>query len=50
MDSTPWVERYAWFGVMENLEGVNSVSMSVAGEYFNSFSVRFIMVQNRTMP
>jgi len=23
MDSTDWVERYAWFGVMENLGGVN---------------------------
>ncbi|KLO11631.1 hypothetical protein SCHPADRAFT_464382 [Schizopora paradoxa] len=26
MDSTPWVEWYAWFGVMENLQGVNSVN------------------------
>ncbi|KAH9844006.1 glycosyl hydrolase catalytic core-domain-containing protein [Rhodofomes roseus] len=23
MDSTEWVERYAWFGAMENLQGVN---------------------------
>jgi len=23
MDGSPWVERYAWFGVMENLQGVN---------------------------
>ncbi|OCH93544.1 hypothetical protein OBBRIDRAFT_724588 [Obba rivulosa] len=23
MDNTPWVERYAWFGAMENLQGVN---------------------------
>jgi len=23
MDATSWVERYAWFGVMENLQGVN---------------------------
>ncbi|EMD41160.1 hypothetical protein CERSUDRAFT_131750 [Gelatoporia subvermispora B] len=23
MDQTPWVERYAWFGAMENLQGVN---------------------------
>ena len=25
MDATDWVERYAWFGVMENLQGVNEV-------------------------
>lgn len=23
MDNTEWVERYAWFGAMENLQGVN---------------------------
>jgi len=23
MDATDWVERYAWFGAMENLQGVN---------------------------
>jgi len=23
MDETPWVERYAWFGMMENMQGVN---------------------------
>ncbi|KDQ55080.1 glycoside hydrolase family 128 protein [Jaapia argillacea MUCL 33604] len=23
MDNTDWVERYAWFGAMENLQGVN---------------------------
>ena len=25
MDGTEWVERYAWFGAMENLQGVNQV-------------------------
>lgn len=27
MDSSSFVERYAWFGAMENLQGVNSVSV-----------------------
>jgi hypothetical protein len=26
MDQTDWVERYSWFGAMENLQGVNTVS------------------------
>lgn len=26
MDETEWVERYAWFGAMRNLQGVNPVS------------------------
>ena len=26
MDRTEWVERYAWFGAMENLMGINQVS------------------------
>jgi len=26
MDKSPFVERYAWFGAMENLQGVNPVS------------------------
>ena len=26
MDTIPWVERYAWFGAMVNLQGVNQVS------------------------
>ena len=26
MDRTSWVDGYAWFGVMENLNGVNPVS------------------------
>lgn len=25
LDNTDWVERYAWFGAMENLQGVNQV-------------------------
>ena len=25
MDNTPWVERYAWFGALTNLQGVNQV-------------------------
>lgn len=25
MDATDWVERYAWFGAMEHLQGVNAV-------------------------
>ena len=28
MDATDWVERYAWYGVMRNLQGVNPVSRS----------------------
>ena len=26
MDSTEWVERYAWFGAMKDMQGVNEVS------------------------
>ena len=26
MDKTDWVERYAWFGVMKDMQGVNEVS------------------------
>jgi len=26
MDATSWVERYAWFGAMENLQGVNEAN------------------------
>lgn len=29
MDNTEWVERYAWFGAMENLQGVNQESISI---------------------
>jgi Glycosyl hydrolase catalytic core len=29
MDVTDWVERYAWFGAMKSLRGVNSVRVSV---------------------
>lgn len=25
MDETDWVERYAWFGAMKNMQGVNEV-------------------------
>lgn len=25
MDDTDWVERYAWFGAMEDMQGVNTV-------------------------
>jgi hypothetical protein len=25
MDDTEWIERYSWFGVMRNLQGVNPV-------------------------
>ena len=25
MDDTDWVERYAWFGAMEDMQGVNAV-------------------------
>lgn len=31
MDSTDWIERYAWFGAMENLQGVNQVGNSPQG-------------------
>jgi hypothetical protein len=27
MDNTEWVERYAWFGAMENLLGINQVGV-----------------------
>ena len=27
MDQTDWVERYAWFGAMRNLSGVNEVCL-----------------------
>lgn len=27
MDATDWVERYAWFGAMQHLQGVNSVRL-----------------------
>jgi Glycosyl hydrolase catalytic core len=27
MDTTPWVERYAWYGAMENLGGLNQVDI-----------------------
>jgi hypothetical protein len=26
MDVTPWVERYAWFGALRNLQGVNELN------------------------
>lgn len=25
MDNTDWVERYAWFGAMKDMQGVNEV-------------------------
>ena len=25
MDQTDWIERYAWFGAMKNMQGVNEV-------------------------
>ena len=25
MDATVWVERYAWFGAMKDMQGVNEV-------------------------
>lgn len=28
MDETEWVERYAWFGAMKDMSGVNQVGMS----------------------
>jgi hypothetical protein len=35
MDETGWVERYAWFGAMEDLDGVNPVRSCIlfAGQY-----------------
>ena len=30
MDDTDWVERYAWFGAMEDMQGVNTVSRPVS--------------------
>ncbi|KAI0637870.1 glycosyl hydrolase catalytic core-domain-containing protein [Trametes polyzona] len=34
MDSTDWIERYAWFGAMRNLQGVNqdNALMSLQGQ------------------
>ena len=25
MDETDWIERYAWFGAMKDMQGVNEV-------------------------
>jgi len=43
MDSTPWVERYAWFGAMENLQGVNPEDglMTSNGE-INALGMQYI--------
>ena len=30
MDQTDWLERYAWFGAMEDMQGVNTVSCLVS--------------------
>ena len=30
MDQTDWLERYAWFGAMEDMQGVNTVSCPVS--------------------
>ena len=30
MDQTDWLERYAWFGAMEDMQGVNTVSRFVS--------------------
>lgn len=29
MDETEWVERYAWFGAMKDMQGVNEVSSCI---------------------
>ena len=29
LDETSWVERYSWFGAMENMQGVNEVRKSI---------------------
>ncbi|KZS94534.1 hypothetical protein SISNIDRAFT_453466 [Sistotremastrum niveocremeum HHB9708] len=43
MDSTLWVERYAWFGAMENLQGVNPEDglMTSTGK-INSLGMQYI--------
>ena len=51
MDTTDWLERYGWFGAMEDMQGVNTVSWqapivfvlcsscsSYVGECFDVFS------------
>ncbi|KAH9943114.1 glycosyl hydrolase catalytic core-domain-containing protein [Epithele typhae] len=32
MDSTDWVERYGWFGAMENLQGVNEANALMSSQ------------------
>jgi hypothetical protein len=38
MDETQWVERYAWFGTMENLQGVNEVRHQSDEPIFGMFA------------
>jgi hypothetical protein len=45
MDSTEWVERYAWFGAMENLQGVNEVLSVWLPDACRSSSVVFTYLQ-----
>jgi hypothetical protein len=35
MDQSTFVERYAWFGAMENLQGVNPVGPHYLRFWFN---------------
>jgi hypothetical protein len=39
MDQTDWVERYSWFGAMENMQGVNQVRQSGVVDRFHSADV-----------
>ncbi|KAI0771923.1 glycosyl hydrolase catalytic core-domain-containing protein [Trametes elegans] len=43
MDSTHWVERYAWFGAMENLQGVNQENALMSAEgYITTLGKQYI--------
>ncbi|TDL19875.1 glycoside hydrolase [Rickenella mellea] len=43
MDATEWVERYAWYGVMENLNGVNPANgMMTSDGKINALGEQYI--------
>jgi len=50
MDETEWVERYAWYGAMENLQGVNpeNAIMTPDGK-INSLGEQYIGATNTTV-
>ena len=42
MDGTEWVERYSWFGVMREMQGVNEVFSCV--QYKVVISINLLLV------